>query len=82
MSLLMLFLYFQVHLNSILRLTIMNYLPRRPSFFVWIIGWIGDLSLSTTGDVTLGVVRGDQISLTCNGSLLKAKVIVVLVVVA
>ncbi len=37
--------------------------------------YIGELNISTTGDVTLGVVRGDQMSLTCNGALLKAKVV-------
>ncbi len=37
-------------------------------------GSIGALNLSTTGNITLGVVRGGQISLICNGAFLKAKV--------
>ncbi len=36
--------------------------------------YIGDLNISTTGDITLGVVRGNQMSLTCNRAFLKAKV--------
>ncbi len=38
-------------------------------------GFIGSLNLSTTGNITLGIVKGGQISLACNGAFLNAKVV-------